>query len=229
MHIMNKDFVRLEKEVPGIQFSLRYSGSNNFRGEVVPGYNTNDRVLCTKSAAIQLHEVQRDVQKDGYDLLFYDAYRPVKAVDSFLKWRTNNNFKNKEVFYPDMEKESIFSDGFIAKKSAHSRGSTVDLTLIERGKFVLDVPRFSMRKLNSGRSVPFYDDNSLDMGSSFDLFDVVTFFDSHEITKEQRHRRKYLQQVMVKYGFVPYEKEWWHFTLQDEPFPNTYFDFDIKK
>lgn len=226
---MNNDFVRLEKEVPGIQFSLRYSGFNNFMGKVVPGYNTNDRILCTKLAAMQLCEVQKDVQKDGYDLVFYDAYRPVKAVKSFLTWSTDNNFKNKEIFYPDMEKESIFSDGFIAKKSAHSRGSTVDLTLIESGKCVLDAPRLSMRKLVSGRSVPFYDDNSLDMASSFDLFDVVTFVDSHEITKEQRQRRRYLQRVMVKYGFVPYEKEWWHFTLQDEPFPNTYFDFDIKK
>lgn len=226
---MHQDFIRLEKTVPNLQFSLRYCGPNNFTGESVPGYDTDDRILFTKHAMVQLAHVQKEVEQDGYNLAIYDAYRPLKAVQSFINWGEDSNFKNKEIFYPELEKKEIFSRGFIAPRSAHSRGSTIDLTIIEKDKRILDAPRFLLRKLTSGREIPFYDDNTLDMGSSFDLFDSVTFVESSEITEEQQKRRLYLQNIMLKHGFEPYEKEWWHFTFKDEPFPDTYFDFDIKK
>lgn len=226
---MQSGFIRLEKEIPDIQFSLRYSMKNNFMGEIADGYLTKDRIFFTKKAADQLSKVQKEVLKKGYVLAIYDTYRPVKAVQHFIRWSTDNNFKNKELFYPSISKEDIFNGGFISRKSAHSRGSTVDLTLIEKGKTLLDVPVYTIRKLKSGREIPFHDDNSLDMGSSFDLFDPVSFGESNEITEEQHERRMFLKNLMMKYGFTPYTKEWWHFVFKEEPFPDTYFDFDITK
>ena len=224
---MHSDFVRLEQVVPAIQFSLRMAGVNNFMAKVADGYNSSDRVIITKHAAEQLIKVQNHVLAEGYAIAVYDAYRPVKAVQDFIRWSSNSNISNKKIFYPSLEKKEIFAKGFIAERSQHSRGSTIDLTLIKRGHKLLDKPVLSSRKLVSGREIPFYDDNTLDMGSSFDLFDEVSFGDNKEITKEQFERRMYLRNIMVKYGFIPYEKEWWHFCLKNEPFPNTYFDFDI--
>jgi zinc D-Ala-D-Ala dipeptidase len=226
---MHSDFVRLEKILPEIEFSLRLAGVNNFMAKVADGYKTSDRVIITKQAAEQLVKVQNRVMQDGYVLAVYDAYRPVKAVQDFIRWNSDLNEANKKIFYPFLTKKEIFARGFIAERSQHSRGSTIDLTLIEKGSQLLNDPVFSLRKLKSGREIPFYDDNSLDMGSSFDLFDEVSFNDNREITKDQFDRRMYLRDVMVQYGFEPYEKEWWHFCLKNEPFPNTYFDFDIKK
>ena len=226
---MQENFVRLEQEIPDIQFSLRLASVYNFTGSVVDGYMTNDRVIITKKAAEKLKKIQLEVSKDGYNLVVYDAYRPVKAVEDFIRWSKNDNLKNKKIFYPNLSKKAIFEGGFIAKRSSHSRGSTIDLTLIKKGKKLLDNPKVSFRNLSSGRLIPFYDDNSLDMGSSFDLFDKVSFSENREISKDQFKNRSYLKTVMMHYGFEPIKEEWWHFVLKDEPYPNDYFNFDIKK
>ncbi|MBP9791946.1 MAG: M15 family metallopeptidase [Rickettsiales bacterium] len=226
---MHDSFVRLEQEILDIQFSLRYFFVRNFIGKGIDGYLTNDRVLITKQAAKQLKTIQMEVSKDGYNIAVYDAYRPVKAVQHFIRWRHDKSIENKAIFYPNLSKEEIFTGGFIGERSFHSKGSTIDLTLIKKGEKLLDEPRLSFRTLKSGRTIPFYDDNSVDMGSSFDLCDSVSYGESDEVSEEQYKLRKYLRDVMIKHGFVPIKEEWWHFTLRNEPFPDTYFDFDIKK
>ena len=226
--MLPNDFTRLEELDSNIQVSLRYTGIYNFLGIPVNGYKHNGTIIITKHAAKQLLKLQKEVSEDGYSLVIYDAYRPQKAVDHFTEWgKTMQNITNQEIFFPTLTKEQIFEQGFVASKSTHSRGSTVDLTLIEKGKQVLHEPILSMRRLKDGRQIPFYNDNTVDMGSSFDLFDNVSFPSNREISEQQYKLRMYLQSKMIKYGFEPLSQEWWHFTLKDEPFPNTYFNFDI--
>jgi zinc D-Ala-D-Ala dipeptidase len=228
MNSLPKGFVRYNFTDISIQISLRYAGKHNFVGDVVDGYLTNQVLILTKAAANQLFAVQNDVLSDGYSLVVYDAYRPVKAVKDFVTWAQNlNATQTKYIYYPYVDKQDIIPDGFVANKSAHSRGSTIDLTLIELGERFSENPILSHRQLNDGRKVPYYNDSTIDMGSSFDLFDNVSLYTNQQINATQYEMRMYLQDKMIQYGFMPYLEEWWHFTLKNEPFPNTYFDFDI--
>ena len=198
------DFVLLSEAVPDAILEIRYYSTYNFVGARVDGYE-EPVALLTKEAATALKGVSDSLMEKGYRLKIYDAYRPQKAVDHFVRWAEDTaDTKMKEYFYPELDKSVLFPLGYIDRKSGHSRGSTVDLTL------------FDMKT-----------EKEVDMGGTFDYFGELSHPDYTEITEEQYAMRMLLREVMVKHGFRPLEEEWWHFTLEDEPFPNTYFTFPI--
>ena len=197
-------FVVLSDLVPGIIQEIRYHSSYNFIGERIDGYE-EPVALLTKEAARALKAVSNEMMVQGYRLKIFDAYRPACAVRQFVLWGIEDtDIRMKPYFYPELEKQALFKEGYIASQSSHSRGSTVDLTLID---------------MKTGKE--------LDMGSPFDLFSEVSHPDSQAVTEEQYENRMILQKVMVRNGFLPYDCEWWHFTLKDEPYPETYFEFPV--
>jgi len=201
----NKNFVYLKELIPKLRSDLRYYGSNNFVGKPIDGYN-EPKILLTVEAANALKKVQDELERIGFGLLIYDAYRPQKATDHFIRWGDDMaDTLMKDDFYPNIDKKELFKLGYISKKSGHSRGSTVDLTIVSlKTKHILN------------------------MGSPYDLFDEKSHTEYPNITKNQRALRLLLKRRMEKHGFKSYEKEWWHFTLENEPFPDTYFDFPIE-
>ena len=197
-------FVLLSDYVPGIIQEIRYFSTYNFVGERVDGYE-EPIALLTKEAARALKDVANIANVQGYRLKIFDAYRPAKAVKHFVLWEIEDlDQKMKTFFYPDIDKHDLFKLGYIASKSTHSRGSTVDLTLVD---------------MDTGKE--------LDMGSPFDFFDEISHPDYKDITKEQYENRMILQKLMVDGGFEPIDTEWWHFTLKNEPYPETYFEFPV--
>ena len=199
------DFVYLLDLEPSIKIELRYFSNNNFIGRPIDGYHRST-IIVSKPTASAIQKVQSALEKKGLGLKIFDAYRPQRAVNHFVRWaKVLNDTIMKKSYYPDVPKSELFKRGYIASKSGHSRGSTVDLTLID---------------LNTGKE--------LDMGSPYDFFGVQSHPFYKKITDEQRENRMLLRRVMLNNGFKPYENEWWHFTLRDEPFPNQYFDFPVK-
>ncbi len=200
-----KGFVYVEDVIPDLEVELRYFISNNFVGKPIEGYYSN-KLILTKETANALKLVHEALQEQNLCLKVYDGYRPQQAVDHFVQWvRKLDDTINKQIFYPNVKKRHLFKAGYIASKSGHSRGSTLDLTLI-----------------NGNTGEP------LDMGSPYDFFGEESWVDFDMITDKQKANRQLLQSVMLKFGFRNYPKEWWHFTLKGEPFPNTYFDFPLK-
>ena len=197
-------FVLLSDYVPGIVQEIRYFSTYNFVGDRIDGYE-EPVALLTREAARALKDVANEANVMGYRLKVFDAYRPARAVRHFVFWGIEDlDLRMKPFFYPNLEKQVLFQEGYIAKESSHSRGSTVDLTLLD---------------MATGKEV--------DMGSPFDLFDPLSHPDNRDVTDEQYDNRMLLQNLMVRAGFVPIDCEWWHFTLKDEPFPETYFDFPV--
>lgn len=197
-------FVVLSDYVPHIVQEIRYYSTYNFIGERIDGYE-EPCALLTKEAARALKAVSNEMLVRGYRLKIFDAYRPACAVRSFVLWGLEDQDKRmKEYFYPDLEKDELFVNGYISKRSSHSRGSTVDLTLLD---------------MKSGKE--------LDMGSPFDFFGDISHPDYKGITDEQFENRMILQKAMIRGGFKPMDSEWWHFTLEDEPYPDTYFEFPV--
>jgi D-alanyl-D-alanine dipeptidase len=197
-------FVVLADYVPHIVQEIRYYSTYNFIGERIDGYE-EPCALLTKEAARALKSVSNEMIVHGYRLKIFDAYRPACAVKHFVLWGIEDqDIRMKPYFYPDLQKRELFEQGYIAKNSSHSRGSTVDLTLLD---------------MSTGKE--------LDMGSPFDLFSVVSHPDYKGITEQQYENRMMLQRAMVRNGFEPIDCEWWHFTLKDEPYPDTYFDFPV--
>ena len=197
-------FVVLADYVPAIIQEIRYYSTYNFIGDRIDGYEEPCAIL-TMEAARALKSVSNEMNVMGYRLKVFDAYRPAAAVKHFVLWGLEDtDIRMKPFFYPDLDKEELFMKGYIASRSSHSRGSTVDLTL------------FDMR---TGKE--------LDMGSPFDYFSEVSHPDYTGITKEQYENRMLLRTAMLRNGFEPYDCEWWHFTLRDEPFPDTYFEFPV--
>ena len=222
-------FVRYTASETDIKIKLMYFSKHNFMGRKAAGYLANDVLILTHQAAKQLLKVQEEFMREGYMLVVYDAYRPKKAVQDFIAWgKDADDTRMKEKFYPYLEKKNICSSGYLATtRSAHSRGSSVDISLLPLNRRLYH-PVLRHRRLSNGKTIPFYDDGTLDMGSSVDLFDVVSWSTNENISPFQYKNRIYLQNKMIKFGFDIYEKEWWHFTLTNEPFPDTYFDFDVK-
>ena len=201
-----EDFIDLKELMPNLRSDLRYFGSNNFVGAPIEGYNA-PKVLLTKDAANALKKVQDELERLGFGLLVYDAYRPQRATDHFTKWAEDDaDTSTKLEYYPNINKKDLFSKGYISTKSGHSRGSTVDLTIVSlKTKQILN------------------------MGSPYDLFDEISSTEhTSSISKNQHSLRLLLKRRMEKHGWQSYSQEWWHFTLKDEPFPNTYFDFPIE-
>ncbi|GAA4292134.1 M15 family metallopeptidase [Aestuariibaculum suncheonense] len=198
-------FVYAKEVIPDLDVDLRYYSSNNFVGQPVKGYKSHQLIL-TRQAAEALKHVQDELQNQNLCLMVFDGYRPQQAVNHFMSWaRDLNDTVNKQRFYPDVDKQHLFKEEYIATRSGHSKGSTVDLTIIDG---------------NTG--------DPLDMGSDFDFFGEASWVNYSHITDAQKANRRLLQQVMLKYGFRNYAKEWWHFTLKNEPFPTTYFDFPVE-
>jgi len=198
------DFVEIKKEIPSIELDIRYYGSDNFIGEPIDGYLA-PKALLSREASDALKKVQKELNGFSLGLKIFDAYRPQKAVDHFVRWgRDLKDKKMKEAFYPTVEKKNLFKEGYIAEHSGHSRGSTVDLTIIDLKSKV-----------------------ELDMGSSFDFFGEPSWVHYQQITAQQRANRMLLNRTMLKHGFKSYAQEWWHFTLKNEPYKK-YFDFNIE-
>ena len=197
-------FVVLADYVPSVIQEIRYYSTYNFIGDRIDGYE-EPVALLTKEAARALKRVANELFVMGYRLKIYDAYRPACAVKHFVLWGIEDqDIRMKPYFYPDLQKQELFAKGYIASRSSHSRGSTVDLTLLN---------------MDTGKEV--------DMGGPFDLFSEVSHPDYKGITDEQFRNRMLLQSAMVRNGFKPIDCEWWHFTLEDEPFPDTYFEFPV--
>ncbi len=200
----NSDFVLLGEYIPDIIQEIRYYSTYNFIGSRIDGYE-EPCALLTKKAARALKTVSNEMIVQGYRLKIYDAYRPVNAVKHFVMWGIEDlDIRMKPIFYPNLEKQELFKKGYIAGKSSHSRGSTVDLTL------------FNMQ---TGKDV--------DMGSPFDWFGEESHPDFKGITQQQYDNRMLLRNAMLRNGFMPIDCEWWHFTLKDEPYPDIYFDFPV--
>ena len=207
MDINYKDrFVVVSEIIKDCLLDIRYYSSFNFVGTRVDGYLEPIAIL-TKEACDKLNEANEIFKKSGYIIKIFDCYRPQKAVNHFVRWVSDvNDIRTKEYFYPNVNKKDLFDLGFVSKKSGHSRGSTIDLTLVN---------------MKTGESI--------DMGGGFDYFGELSHSDYQEITIEQYNNRLLLRNIMVECGFKTIKSEWWHFTLIDEPFKDTYFDFDVKK
>jgi D-alanyl-D-alanine dipeptidase len=226
-----KGFVYLHEIDPSILVSLRYCTNENFVGKPVDGYKKSV-VIITQQTALALKKVQEDLKKDGYCLVVYDAYRPQQAVNHFMRWSEDGKDTLKEQhYYPRVAKDKVFDEGYVAKRSGHSRGSTVDLTIIRDAHNVHAIIEQD-RQLCDGCVIKFLDDGTVDMGSSFDLFDTTSHTHNNLIEEKFQSQRNYLKAKMEEHGFKNYTQEWWHYTLQNEPFPadkeNSYFDFEIE-
>jgi zinc D-Ala-D-Ala dipeptidase len=224
------EFVALADVAPSILQDIRYSTVHNFVGERITGYKEPLCVL-TSQAAAALAQAQQQLLTQGYSLKVYDCYRPQRAVDHFVSWAADlDDEKMKTEFYPDVDKSALFSDGYIAEKSGHSRGSTMDVTLVK-------LPATATRAYVPGETlVPCYapaeqrfPDNSIDMGTGFDCFDPLAHTLSSEVTDSQHANRLLLKDTLESLGFVNLAEEWWHFTYSAEPFPDTYFDFPVAR
>lgn len=201
----SEGFVDAASLARGLVIEMRYAGSHNFVGRPVDGYEA-PLCLLSREAAVALAQVQADLAARGHALKVYDCYRPARAVADFAAWaRDLRDQRTKPEFYPNVEKDELYALGYIAERSGHSRGSTVDVTLID---------------LVTGAEV--------DMGTPFDLFDPRSWPSDTSVSLEAQANRRSLRDAMVARGFRPLREEWWHFTLETEPYPETYFDFPVR-
>ncbi len=197
------DFAAVSTVIYDAAYDIRYYSSNNFTGNRINGYKAPIAYM-TKESLKALSLAAEDLRKQGYRLLIWDTYRPQKAVNNFVEWINNPNDKGDKSFYPNLKKSDLLKGQYIMEKSGHTRGSTVDLTIIKK------------------------DGSFIDMGGTFDLFSEISHPDYKNLTKEQKKNRKILHDAMIKAGFKGIDSEWWHYTLKNEPYPDTYFDFDVE-
>ena len=199
-------FVSVGRQIPDAILEIRYYTTFNFIGDRIDGYE-QPVALLTREAALKLKEVSGDLAGKGFRLKIYDAYRPQKSVDHFMRWAKDPaDTRMKAYFYPDLDKSVLIPGGYIAERSGHSRGSTVDLTL------------FDMKA-----------EKDVDMGSPFDFFGEISHPDYRRITPEQYENRMLLRESMLHRGFRPLAEEWWHFTLENEPYPDSFFTFPVSE
>jgi len=200
-----KDFVYVKQKIPDIKTELRYFSNNNFVGQKIDGYN-KDVCILGLQATNALKKVQDELKTFNLSLKVFDAYRPQRAVNHFIAWAKDlNDTINKQEYYPDVDKKDLFKDQYIASKSRHSSGSTLDVTLVD---------------LDTGEE--------LDMGTPYDYFGLQSWIHYMRLTTQQKANRLLLQSIMTKHGFRPYPWEWWHFTLRGEPFKDQHFDFPVE-
>jgi D-alanyl-D-alanine dipeptidase len=210
-------FVYLSDLAPGIRQDMRYAGSNNFIGRPITGYHAG-RCILSRPAATALAAVEQELEPQGLALKVFDCYRPQQAVDDFVNWGHDlTDQKNKAVYYPLVPKQQLFLRGYIAEKSGHSRGSTMDLTV------VMLVPGKSPAVQG-----PALANGEVDMGSPFDLFDEHSHTDFSPLPAAAARNRQWFRTLMDSHGFKNLPEEWWHYTLRDEPFPAQYFNFPVQ-
>lgn len=202
---VHEGFTQIHKIIPNVVYDIRYYSSDNFVGARVDGY-LKPVAYITKEAAEALKRVQAELNDEGLGLKVFDAYRPQKAVDHFVRWGSvASDTLTKQRYYPEIRKDRVFELGYVARRSGHTRGSTIDLTIVD-----LETKE------------------ELDMGSPWDFFGAISHHDSPLVDSGHTASRNKLRNVMHKHGFKEYANEWWHYTLKDEPYPETYFDFDVK-
>lgn len=227
MSVLASGFVYLRESCPSIIEDIRYFTDNNFVGTVVDGYHANCAIV-TERAATCLKLAQDDFVQLGFSLVIYEAYRPQKATDHFVRWaKDGTEHGMQRLYYPRIDKSTLFDAGYISSRSAHTRGAAVDVSLIPLGKSLRPCAEVK-RRLQDGTEFIYLDDGTVNMGGHFDLLDEISWHDSNLVTEKQTEMRNLLRSVMEKRGFKMYRKEWWHYSLADEPFPNTYFDFDVQ-
>jgi zinc D-Ala-D-Ala dipeptidase len=218
-------FVALDDVDPTILHDIRYRTKHNFVGQRIDGYG-EPLCILTRPAARALERAQTRLRRKGYSLKVYDCYRPQRAVDHFVRWARNDSRRMKREFYPRVAKRRLFADGYIAERSGHSRGSTVDLTLVK-------LPARPQPPFDGALKPCFaqdrYPDNGVDMGTGYDCFDTLAHTADPRITGTARRHRRLLGRALGRVGFENYENEWWHYTLRDEPFPDRYFDFPVSR
>jgi zinc D-Ala-D-Ala dipeptidase len=226
---MLKEFIDLKELVPAVALDIRYATAHNFVGVPIDGYSA-PKCLITRKAAEALARVQDDLKSFFFALKIYDCYRPQRAVTHFVRWAADiNDTKMKKEFYPTVDKKNLFKDGYIAERSGHSRGSTVDVTIVP-----LPVPPNEEYTPGQKLAECFlppkkrFPDSSIDMGTGYDCFHELAHPENQKVKPQQRAARLLLKTVMERQGFKYYDKEWWHFTLKDEPFPDAYFDFPVE-
>ncbi|ASW57577.1 D-alanyl-D-alanine dipeptidase [Plantactinospora sp. KBS50] len=222
-------FVSVADVVPDVRTDIRYATDHNFVGRPIDGY-AEPLCLLTRAAAEALGRVAAGARSRGYLVKVYDCYRPQRAVDDFIRWAADPDRRMKEEFYPRVAKDRLFPDGYIGGPTAHSRGSTVDLTLVavppaDQPAYLPGQPLVPCTAPRAER----FPDNSVDMGTGFDCFDPLAHTLDDGVTGDQRRNRLLLRQLMTAAGFVNYPKEWWHYTLAGEPYPDTYFDFPVTR
>lgn len=196
-------FDKIYNVIDDAVFDLRYYSPYNFTGQKIQGYQAPVAYM-TKEALAALAVAAEDLRRQGYRILVWDSYRPQKAVDHFVRWINDPNDVGNKSFYPALNKSDLIAGNYIMPKSGHTRGSTIDLTIVKQ------------------------DGSSVDMGGTFDLFSERSHPDYKKLTKKQKRNRKILRDAMLKAGFVGIDSEWWHFTLKDEPYKDVYFNFDVK-
>ncbi|MBX3709231.1 MAG: M15 family metallopeptidase [Gammaproteobacteria bacterium] len=228
-YALPQGFVYLSEVDPTILQEMRYAGYHNFIGRPVKGYGS-DVCILTKPAADALVAIQKKLLHSSLSLKVYDCYRPTTAVTDFIAWSKESVHQEmKQEFYPHINKADVFRLGYVAKKSGHSRGSTVDLTIVPMPA-PLQAKYYKGQKLVAC-TAPYmqrFRDNSIDMGTGFDCLDKVAHAFSNNIHGIAYQNRIRLRQIMLEHGFEPYTYEWWHFTLKEEPYPDSYFSFDVK-
>ena len=198
-------FVDVKEFIPSIQLEIRYCTNDNFVGCKIDGYDA-PKCFLTREAAVAIRNIQAELAQNAQSLKIFDGYRPLLATEHFIRWAKDlSDQKMKSRYYPAIDKKIIFRDGYISEKSAHSRGSTVDLTIVD---------------LNNNQE--------LDMGTDFDFFDPLSHTENSTISITQHDNRIALKSVMERHGFISLKKEWWHFTLRNEPYPDRYFDFLVE-
>ncbi|SRR5581483_3661854 len=201
----NGAFVDVKEFIPSVRLDVRYYTNENFVGSRIDGYDA-PKCLLTREAAAALKNVQEELARNRRSLKIFDCYRPQQAVDRFIRWAKDlNDQKTKSKYYPSVDKEDLFKNGYLAEKSGHSRGSTLDLTIVD-----------------------VESQQELDMGTEFDFFDPLSHTVNNRITKSQQDNRIALKSAMERNGFKNLEEEWWHFTLNNEPYPDKYFDFKVR-
>lgn len=227
------DFVEIRSVNKTIEVEARYASDWNFIGRPAAGYLAN-KCYLTKKAALALSKVQKLLRKKNLGLLAFDCFRPARAVADFVAWTKNTKDSDmKPIFYPDEPKESLIERGYIADRSGHSRGSTIDLTIIDTRRLkppakAWPLLQFREEKTDCRSQSNISSTSQLDMGTMFDCFSVLANTLNPEISITAKSNRKILLDAMESSGFSNYEKEWWHFTLKDEPFKDAYFDFPIE-
>jgi len=201
---MNDDFVYVDECLPGVRWDAKYATWDNFTGKPVDGYLAN-RIVGTRALGAALKKARDEAASCGVDLLLWDGYRPQRAVDCFVRWAEQpEDGRTKPRHYPNIDRSDMFEEGYVAVRSGHTRGSTVDLTLYD---------------LATGELTP--------MGGGHDLMDPISHHGATGITPAEARNRQTLRSIMAASGFRHYDCEWWHYTLEDEPYPDTYFDFPI--
>jgi D-alanyl-D-alanine dipeptidase len=226
---MSDNFVDIQKVIPDVIMDIRYYGEHNFLGKRVDGYLA-PKCFLTNEAAQALAGVQKDLAPYSLTLKIYDCYRPQRAVDHFVRWAKEiENTKTMREFYPTIDKRNLFKDGYIDSKSGHSRGSTVDLTIVpsptpKQADYIPGQQLFECFMHAEKR----FRDNSIDMGTGFDCFHELSNTANAKIGHQQKINRLLLKSLMEKHGFKNYDMEWWHYTLKNEPYPDTYFNFVIE-